>query len=71
MKLLLLNYAHGDSEEYHGELKTDMDMERLPPGKSETNELVQALTIIAYNLLRMKGAPPKQHLSNFSNHSQQ
>ena len=33
--------------------ETGMDVERLPSGKFETNELVLELTIIAYNLLRM------------------
>ena len=32
-----------------------MDVERLPSGKFETNELVLELTILAYNILRMIG----------------
>ena len=32
-----------------------MDVERLPSGKFETNELVLKLTMIAYNILRMIG----------------
>lgn len=32
-----------------------MDVERLPSGKFETNELVLELTIIAYNILRILG----------------
>ncbi|CUP03685.1 Uncharacterised protein [Enterocloster clostridioformis] len=32
-----------------------MDMERLPSGKFETNELVLELAILAYNILRMIG----------------
>ena len=32
-----------------------MDIERLPSGKFETNELVMELTILAYNMLRMIG----------------
>ena len=31
---------HGTSEQFHSEFKTDMDIERLPSGKFETNELV-------------------------------
>ena len=38
-----------------GELKTDMDLERLPSGKFETNELVLELAILSYNILRMIG----------------
>ena len=48
-------HAHGESEQYHSEIKTDMDVERLPSGKFGTNELVLELTVIAYNLLRMMG----------------
>lgn len=50
-----LYHAHGESEQYHSETKTDMDVERLPPGKFGSNELVLELTIIAYNILRITG----------------
>lgn len=26
-------HAHGESEQFHSEIKTDMDVERLPSGK--------------------------------------
>ncbi len=32
-----------------------MDLERLPSGKFETNELVLELAVLAYNILRMIG----------------
>ena len=48
-------HAHGESEQFHSELKTDMDLERLPSGKFETNELVLELAILSYNILRMIG----------------
>ena len=54
-------HAHGECEQYHSEIKTDMDVERLPSGKFETNELVLELTIIAYNLLRMIGQESLEH----------
>ena len=47
--------AHGTSEQFHSELKTDMDLERLPSGKFQTNELVLLLGMVAYNLLRLIG----------------
>ena len=50
-----LYHAHGESEQYHSEIKTDMDVERLPPGKIESNKLVLELTMIAYNILRIIG----------------
>ena len=50
-----LYHAHGESEQYHSELKHDMDLERFPSGKFETNELFLELAIISYNILRMIG----------------
>ena len=47
--------SHGECEQFHSEIKTDMDLERLPSGKFETNELVLELAILAYNILRMIG----------------
>ena len=38
----------------HSEVKSDMDVERLPSVKFETNALVLELTV-AYNILRMIG----------------
>ena len=53
---VIANYhAHGQCEQYHSELKTDMDLERLPSGKFETNELIPELAILAFNILRMIG----------------
>jgi hypothetical protein len=54
-EIIDLYHAHGESEQYHSEIKTDMDVERLPSGKFDTNELVIELTILAYNILRMMG----------------
>lgn len=48
-------HAHGECEQFHSEIKTDMDVERLPSSKFDTNELVLELTIIAYNILRLIG----------------
>ena len=50
-----LYHAHGESEQYHSEIKTDMDVGRLPSGKFESNKLVLELTMIAYNILRIIG----------------
>ncbi len=50
-----LYHAHGTSEQFHSELKTDLDMERLPSGKFRTNELVLLFGMVAYNLLRLIG----------------
>jgi len=53
--IINLYHAHGESEQFHSEIKSDMDVERLPSGKFDTNALVLELTIIAYNILRMIG----------------
>ncbi len=48
-------HQHGTSEQYHSEIKTDMDLERFPSGKFATNQLVLHCTLIAYNCLRLIG----------------
>ena len=54
-------HAHGECEQFHSEIKTDMDVERLPSGKFATNCLVLELVILAYNLLRMIGRESLKH----------
>lgn len=54
-EIIELYHAHGESEQFHSEIKSDMGVERLPSGKFDTNELVLELTVIAYNILRMLG----------------
>ncbi|SFM39586.1 transposase, partial [Salibacterium qingdaonense] len=46
---------HGTCEQFHSELKSDMDLERFPSGTFATNALVLALGSLAYNLLRSIG----------------
>ena len=46
-------HQHGTMEQYHSELKSDMDMERLPSGKFATNRLVHELSMVSYNILRI------------------
>ena len=47
--------AHGTSEQFHSEFKTDLDIERLPSGKFATNDLVLACAVLTYNILRWIG----------------
>ncbi len=54
-KLIALYEDHGTSEQFHSELKTDMDLERLPSGKFEANSLVMSCAALAYNVLRYIG----------------
>ncbi len=32
-EIIRLYHAHGECEQYHSEIKSDMDVERLPSGK--------------------------------------
>lgn len=50
-----LYHAHGTSEQFHSEIKSDMDLERLPSGKFATNALMLSLGLVAYNILRLIG----------------
>lgn len=50
---------HGTSEQFHAELKGELDLERLPSGKFNTNALVFHLGGLAYNLVRVLGIKGK------------
>jgi len=46
---------HGAHEQFHSEIKTDLDLERLPSGKFDTNDAILHLASFAYNCLRLLG----------------
>lgn len=50
-----LYHAQEECEQFHSEIKTDMDVERLHSGKFDTNELVLKLTKLAYKILSIMG----------------
>ena len=54
-EVIALYNAHGTSEQFHSELKSDMGIERLPSGKFQTNEKVLLLGAVAFNILRTIG----------------
>ena len=54
-EIINLYHAHGECEQFHSEIKTDMDLERLPSGKYNTNALILELASMAYNILRRIG----------------
>lgn len=67
-EIIQLYADHGTSEQFHSEFKTDLDIERLPSGKFDTNALVLGCSMLAYNLLRWIGqngllgpGSPKRH----------
>jgi hypothetical protein len=51
-EIIKLYHDHGTSEQFHSEFKTDLDIERLPSGKFDTNDLVLGMACFAYNILR-------------------
>lgn len=54
-EVIAIYKAHGTSEQYHSELKSDMDLERLPSGKFATNALILMLAVPVFNMLRLLG----------------
>lgn len=46
---------HGTHEQFHSEIKTDLDLERLPSGKFDTNDALLHIGMFAYNCLRLIG----------------
>ena len=54
-KVVQLYQEHATSEQFHSELKHDMDIERLPSGKLAVNKIVLAVAMNAYNALRLIG----------------
>jgi len=50
-----LYHGHGTSEQFHSELKSDMDVERLPSGKFKTNATILQAAMMAFNTLRRIG----------------
>ena len=54
-EVIALYADHGAHEQFLSEFKTDLDLERLPSGKFDTNETVPSLAVLAYNCLRLIG----------------
>ena len=53
--VIALYNDHGTSEQFHSEFKTDLDIERLPSGKFDTNAFVLTSAALIYNILRWLG----------------
>jgi hypothetical protein len=54
-EVIELYHQHGTSEQFHSELKGELDLERLPSGKFRTNSLILLMGMSAYNILRKIG----------------
>ena len=48
-------HDHGTSEQFHSELKSGMDLERLPSSHFSSNSLILHLAMLTYNMLRIIG----------------
>lgn len=56
-----LYHGHGTSEQFHSELKSDLDVERLPSGKLCANRIILLCAMVAFNLLRTLGQEALRH----------
>jgi hypothetical protein len=54
-EVIALYQHHGTHEQFHSEFKSDLDLERLPSGKFDTNDVILHLAALAYNCLRLLG----------------
>ena len=54
-EIIALYHDHGTSEQFHSELKSDLNIERLPSGKFAVNKIVLLCGMLAFNLLRSIG----------------
>jgi hypothetical protein len=54
-EILALYRDHATSEQFHSEIKTDLDLEKLPSGKFASNTLILTMGLFTYNVLRWIG----------------
>ncbi len=54
-KIIRLYQNLGTSEQFHSEIKTELDLEKLPSGKFATNDLILHMGLMSYNILRFIG----------------
>lgn len=58
--VIQLYHDHATCEQFHSELKTDMDVERLPSADYKTNTLILSLSTLAFNILRRIGQTARE-----------
>lgn len=54
-EVIHLYHDHGTSEQFHSEIKSDLDAERFPSSHFKSNSLILHLTLLGYNILRIIG----------------
>jgi hypothetical protein len=67
-EVIALYAHHGMHEQFHSEIKSDLDLERLPSGKSDTNDaILQAAQLVAHarRLVLDFGRNVTQHVKVF------
>jgi len=62
-EVISLYHDHGTSEQYHSEIKSDMDLERLPSCNFSSNSLILHLGMLVYNMLRVIGQISLEEMS--------
>jgi len=66
--IIKLYQDHGTSEQYHSEIKSDLNIERLPSNNYAVNQLFFSLGSVAYNLLRALDNRLAQHKDKWPLH---
>lgn len=66
--IIALYHDHGTSEQFHSEVKSDLNIERLPSNNYALNQLFFALGSVAYNLLRAVDNRLSRHKEKWPNH---
>ena len=59
--VVALYHDHGTSEQFHSELKSDLNVERLPSGKLCANRIILLCAMVSFNLLRTLGQEALRH----------
>jgi len=54
-QVIEMYHDHGTCEQYHSELKSDMDFEKVPSGKYLANAFLNDIAMLAFNVLRCVG----------------
>ena len=54
-QVIYMYHQHATCEQYHSELKNDLDFEKVPSGKYSTNAVLNDVAMLAYNALRCIG----------------
>ena len=54
-EILELYHLHGECEQFHSEIKSDIGLERFPSGTFSVNQLLLQIVLLSVNLLRLCG----------------